>query len=1016
MPKRVALLVGSAFLIVAISATIFFNFKMQTTLYGAVNGDYRSQTSGNWNAAATWQKYNGSSWVAAATGPTSTAATITIQTGHSVTVTANVTVDQVVINTDGIVILNSGITMTLANGTGTDLSVSGIFRNAGTVTVNASAVINVQNSGKYQHNYTTSPGTIPTATWTSGSTCEIIGYTTNSSSPSGLQSFSNFIWNCASQSSSINLNGGLTTINGNMTIASTGSSMLYLASAASTLSVGGTFTHSGGTFSLSNSSGITSTLAVTGAYLQSAGTFSVVDGSNATGVVNVFGNYSHTGGTLTVGGNSSTTATVNFKKSGTQTFTASSNTVTGNVDFVVFSGAILSLGTNTVTGRNFTLSAGGGLQLGSPNGITSSGASGNIQVSGTRSFNIGSDYTYNGSSAQQAGNGLPSTVRNLTINNSSSLTLAQNTAVSNVLTLTTGKLYTGSFEIATTSSASGAITGNTSSSYIIGNLRRTVSSSGVYAYPLGTATLYELMTLTLSGTSGFTTVLGNFVNSNPNDTVNSLSSITVSGVDMTELLDYGYWTLTPNLPLTSGSYSVELNEQGYTNLLGSGTIYSVLYRPGSLLSWSDTGTHADNTQSVSGGVVTAVRSTYSSFGEYAIALGDFISFNNPSLYSGTAGAIGAIYIFPNVMRMIDAWVEITDIQGGASLSTIDDPSVGYDESFQPFIRYAVNDTGYLEWRITFKKAGTATDTTLLKMTATGVDVDGSISSGKYIREFIDATMPTSYSLDPATNLTITNLSGHYRAMGSTTNISNIDTSQRQAMYQLNYNNVNSIMYRTGAASTMTSTQTRQTSLYFRSFNLTVGNIALPIKLTYFGAKLRQNRVDLTWTTATETNNDYFTIERSTDGESFEKLLTKRGAGNSTTTRNYEATDDNPLPGYSFYRLKQTDYDGHFTYSDIKTVNNKGEASDLALLEIKNISPNPFTSHFEVNFISRQRGSVEISILNSSGAIVAHQKAEISEGYNNTEFRDLENLQDGIYFVTLICGETRTVKKIIKSGN
>ena len=74
----------------------------------------------------------------------------------------------------------------------------------------------------------------------------------------------------------------------------------------------------------------------------------------------------------------------------------------------------------------------------------------------------------------------------------------------------------------------------------------------------------------------------------------------------------------------------------------------------------------------------------------------------------------------------------------------------------------------------------------------------------------------------------------------------------------------------------------------------------------FKAVLANNNVLLNWSTASETNNDYFTIERSIDGINFRSVLTKRGAGNSTSRRNYEAIDDNPIEGQSYYRLKQTD--------------------------------------------------------------------------------------------------------------
>ena len=75
------------------------------------------------------------------------------------------------------------------------------------------------------------------------------------------------------------------------------------------------------------------------------------------------------------------------------------------------------------------------------------------------------------------------------------------------------------------------------------------------------------------------------------------------------------------------------------------------------------------------------------------------------------------------------------------------------------------------------------------MSATGVDVDGGTGSGGSIREFIDAMMPTSYSLDPATVLTITNLNGNYRALGSTATVSNIDTSAREAHVSVELHNV-----------------------------------------------------------------------------------------------------------------------------------------------------------------------------------------------------------------------------------
>lgn len=314
--KHSVVVLSFFFLSVTVGLMLYFNFTQNKSALGAVNNEYRSITSGNWSTLSTWQRYNGSSWVAATAVPTSAHKLITVQSGHTVTVTANVTVDEVVVSSGGTLSLNTGITLTVANGSGTDFSVSGTFRNAGTVTINSSATIAYQASGTYQHNYSTTAGVIPTASWATGSSCEIVGYTTNSSTPTGMQSFYNFVWNCPSQSSAITLNGTLTSVNGNFSIVSTGSSELRVATNASTLSVGGDFIQTGGNLTLSTASGITSTINVAGDFSLEGGTFSVVNGSNSTGKINLSGNYSHTGGTLLVGGNASTLAQVIFKKSG----------------------------------------------------------------------------------------------------------------------------------------------------------------------------------------------------------------------------------------------------------------------------------------------------------------------------------------------------------------------------------------------------------------------------------------------------------------------------------------------------------------------------------------------------------------------------------------------------------------------------------------------------------------------------------------------------------------------------
>lgn len=703
--RRAAWIASTLVVLLAIGLTLFFNFSSEEEAYAAVTGEYRTRASGNWSAVATWSRYNGTSWVNATATPTSSANIITIQSGHTVTITANVTADQIVVNSGGTLVQNA-VTLTLNNGTGTDLNVTGNYRNAGTVTINSGADISFQSGGKYLHNFTNSAGTIPTATWNSSSTCEIMGYVSNNNTPSGLgQSFGNFIWNCPLQINAIDLGSALTTINGDFTITSTGltGALKISKNNASTLNVGGDFTLTAGNFSLSEGSGITSVMNVAGNYTHTLGVFTVVSGSNSLGNINISGNFTHTAGTLTVGGNSSTSAVVSFAKTGSQTYSALAPIVLGNVDFRVNSGSTLVMGTSILLGRNFTLSAGGGLTMGSLLGISATGLLGNIQVSGTRDFSTGADYTYSGASGQTLGAGLPTTVRNLTINTGGTLNLNSDFTVTGTLTLASGKINTGSNTLFVTNNSTTSITGYSSSDYIIGNLNRSVASSGAYYFPLGTATNYELLTLTLSGTAGFSNILGSFTATNPTDAAHDLDSINAGGVQMTELLDYGYWTLSPNSPLTSGTFTAKLDLRGFSNSILDGTVITMTRRSNSSSDWLNTGTHDDALQTVSGGTASAQRSGLNSFGIFAIAIGDYAAFSNPTLRSGTAGQVNATYVFPLVMRGVDAWVTIMSLNNGATLDDIDDASTGYNTSFQPFINYPANKTAYIEWKIVFKK-------------------------------------------------------------------------------------------------------------------------------------------------------------------------------------------------------------------------------------------------------------------------------------------------------------------------
>ncbi len=449
----------------ALIAIISFAVVAINSAWGQSAGDYRSAQSGNWNAVATWETFNGSSWVAAASTPTSSNGVINVLSGHNVTVTAHVTVDQLVVAAGATLTVkqdgsSGNVTVTVANGPGTDVAVfgtvveNGTAINVGKFVSNAGASIAFESGGKFQLNYHTSTtgGIIPTATWHPDSTLEFIGITTavGANDIGQDQAFGNVTWNCGSQTSTFNLTANFTTVNGTFSILNTGTGKLQVGTTTtSTIAVGGDFVQTAGLFEFNYSSD--RTMNVAGNFTLSGGTLDMATASSGSSTINVAGNFSHTGGHLTKTGVS--TASITFNKTGTQNYT-SGGTVSGAINFTVNSGSYLRMGTNLLgngsTGT-FTLSSGAALGIGDPAGIASSGASGNIRVSGARSFNTGADYVYNASAAQVPGNGLPSTVRHFTVDNSGGpsvgLTIATNLTLTGDLDVSAGILDLAGFTV-----------------------------------------------------------------------------------------------------------------------------------------------------------------------------------------------------------------------------------------------------------------------------------------------------------------------------------------------------------------------------------------------------------------------------------------------------------------------------------------------------------------------------------------------------------------------------------------
>jgi len=148
--------------------------------------------------------------------------------------------------------------------------------------------------------------------------------------------------------------------------------------------------------------------------------------------------------------------------------------------------------------------------------------------------------------------------------------------------------------------------------------------------------------------------------------------------------------------------------------------------------------------------------------------------------------------------------------------------------------------------------------------------------------------------------------------------------------------------------------------------------ALPVQLTSFTGVAVDHVNRLDWTTVTETNCNYFDVERSNDGNHFSSIGNVQGAGNSTSSNNYTFNDENPFPGVNYYRLKQMDYDGNYQYSSVINLINENlytvNAIDVYSLQGQLISSVKTTDE---NYVVRNLapGAYLLNLHTSKGMIV-----------------------------------------------
>ena len=175
-------------------------------------------------------------------------------------------------------------------------------------------------------------------------------------------------------------------------------------------------------------------------------------------------------------------------------------------------------------------------------------------------------------------------------------------------------------------------------------------------------------------------------------------------------------------------------------------------------------------------------------------------------------------------------------------------------------------------------------------------------------------------------------------------------------------------------------------------------VPLPVELVEFAGKSLGDEVLLTWTTISERENDFFIAERSIDGINWTSFAMVDGAGNSTQILNYEVRDENPQGTVAYYRLKQFDFDGSVTISDVVTVQRTGVA-DIQMY------PNPAKEEVR---ISASEAMHQIDIVSVSGALT--KSIQLS---NTTETTiNLTDVNDGVYLATIYTEGETIVKRLV----
>jgi hypothetical protein len=384
------------------------------------------------------------------------------------------------------------------------------------------------------------------------------------------------------------------------------------------------------------------------------------------------------------------------------------------------------------------------------------------------------------------------------------------------------------------------------------------------------------------------------------------------------------------------------------------------------------------------------------------------SFTNPTLDSGSALSVGAVYLFKNVATNVDARIKVTGMSGGITLTSIDDSSTGFKKAFQPFINVPPSSDGYVDFTITFYVAGTTIQAVQTVIPMSPIDVDGVSysSSGKlYEQDQIELKSGGTYEYSSTTtNLSVTSASGWVTGKNTTAvSYAGIDTTQKDVMFTVTNRLTSTLLYHTGARNTSTTSgEVRYRSIYFQNFTYP-GLVTLAVgPISEFTGVSNDNKVSLNFNLSDPGKINSAIIERAINSKDF-KSLTEIKITELRKAYNYVDAEET---GTSYYRLKLVRMDGSFVYSNILSFKSNMTSSFAAF-------PTMVQDKVTLQFQNNTNADRTVQIFDYSGKMVHTEKIKTQKGTQNITIYGLDNLSTGNYIVVTKAGDEVLSQRIAK---